>query len=420
VRTPRALSPRLPVSCWGEGWSGFYVRDARYEEQALLALLGAVPVKGTDEGGPIEIGDLLVVSSTPGHAMQWDPQIGPACGLVGEVLEPMTGGGPASSLRCRRVDSAAGTRRAARLEYDDSIGLCDRLAISAMAPGEEVRTMRRSAWALAGTAILSVMLAGAGQEVAELVARGPIRIAGDEGFTEENGVVGGSGTLSDPFSISGWAIVSEPGGCGIRVSNVTMAFRIEGCAIAGSARTAVEIVNARGATVGDCIIDGVTYGMIFRAVEAGSVDGNRIARAAECGVYLENSPRIEVRDNRIERCGVGVCIVSGSTEVRVHGNLLRNCGLGVSILSPIGNNRIYRNDFVGCTALSMSFNIWNDEEKVGNYWSDYSGKDRDGDGIGDTPYLLRFLDQPGAVVTFWEYDYHPVMRPFLPDAGKTP
>jgi len=55
--------------------------------RALLALLGVVPVKVTDEGGPIATGDLLIVSSTPGYAMRWDPDSG-MCGLVGKALEP--------------------------------------------------------------------------------------------------------------------------------------------------------------------------------------------------------------------------------------------------------------------------------------------------------------------------------------------
>jgi len=59
--------------------------------QALLALTGIVPTKVTSEGGPIQPGDLLVASSTPGHAMRWarpDPR---PCALVGKALEPMTG-----------------------------------------------------------------------------------------------------------------------------------------------------------------------------------------------------------------------------------------------------------------------------------------------------------------------------------------
>jgi len=63
--------------------------DLDASKKALLALIGIVPVKVTDEGGAIQPGDLLVTSSTPGHAMRWagpDPCL---CSLVGKALEPM-------------------------------------------------------------------------------------------------------------------------------------------------------------------------------------------------------------------------------------------------------------------------------------------------------------------------------------------
>jgi len=49
-------------------------------------------VKVTAEGGPIQPGDLLVVSSTPGYAMRWDPESGEPCGFVGKALEPLQEG----------------------------------------------------------------------------------------------------------------------------------------------------------------------------------------------------------------------------------------------------------------------------------------------------------------------------------------
>lgn len=61
------------------------------EGGALLALLGIVPVKVTDEGGPIRTGDLLVASSIPGYAMRWDPDSGELCSFVGKALEPFDG-----------------------------------------------------------------------------------------------------------------------------------------------------------------------------------------------------------------------------------------------------------------------------------------------------------------------------------------
>lgn len=61
-----------------------------YNSQALLALIGIVPVQVTAEGGPIRPGDLLVTSSTPGHAMRWSGTEPCPCSLVGKALEPMT------------------------------------------------------------------------------------------------------------------------------------------------------------------------------------------------------------------------------------------------------------------------------------------------------------------------------------------
>ncbi len=58
--------------------------------RALLALSGIVPVKVTNEGGPIQPGDLLVSSSTPGYAMRWAGSEPCPCALVGKALDPMT------------------------------------------------------------------------------------------------------------------------------------------------------------------------------------------------------------------------------------------------------------------------------------------------------------------------------------------
>jgi len=57
--------------------------------QALLALSGIVPVKVTNEGGPIHPGDLLVSSSTPGYAMRWSGPNPCPCAIVGKALDAL-------------------------------------------------------------------------------------------------------------------------------------------------------------------------------------------------------------------------------------------------------------------------------------------------------------------------------------------
>lgn len=64
----------------------------RTDDRPLLALVGRVPVKVTDEGGLIRPGDLLTSSSTPGYAMRCTNRQACAGAIVGKALEPLKGG----------------------------------------------------------------------------------------------------------------------------------------------------------------------------------------------------------------------------------------------------------------------------------------------------------------------------------------
>jgi hypothetical protein len=55
-------------------------------ERIPLAVLGVVPVKACTENGPVQPGDLLVASSTPGHAMKADEHP-PTGTVIGKALE---------------------------------------------------------------------------------------------------------------------------------------------------------------------------------------------------------------------------------------------------------------------------------------------------------------------------------------------
>jgi hypothetical protein len=58
------------------------------DNEVPLALLGQVPCKVSAENGPINVGDLLVTSLTPGHAMKADEDAKPGT-ILGKALEAL-------------------------------------------------------------------------------------------------------------------------------------------------------------------------------------------------------------------------------------------------------------------------------------------------------------------------------------------
>jgi parallel beta-helix repeat protein len=134
------------------------------------------------------------------------------------------------------------------------------------------------------------------------------------------------------------------------------------------------------------------------------ISGNFIAANVECGIFLHGSVSNSIVNNIIANNGNGTYIFAAPF------------GLGSS------NNTIHHNNFIGNVqqnydtywehgfAEPMSINFW-DNGKEGNYWSNYAGKDANGDGIGDTPYIIDGNNQ----------DNYPLMNPVvIPDLPPIP
>ena len=72
--------------------SPYPIDDPRREGKLPVAMIGIVPCKVSAENGPIARGDLLVTSSTPGHAMKGTDRAQMTGAIVGKALEPLVSG----------------------------------------------------------------------------------------------------------------------------------------------------------------------------------------------------------------------------------------------------------------------------------------------------------------------------------------
>ncbi|MBL1410445.1 collagen-like domain-containing protein [Sphingobacterium faecale] len=67
--------------------------DTDLSDKVPMGVLGVIPTKVSNEGGPIQRGDLLVTSSTPGVAMKADPNKVKVGQVIGKALQSYTGAG---------------------------------------------------------------------------------------------------------------------------------------------------------------------------------------------------------------------------------------------------------------------------------------------------------------------------------------
>jgi hypothetical protein len=129
-----------------------------------------------------------------------------------------------------------------------------------------------------------------------------------------------------------------------------------------------------------------------------------IVDGAAFGLVAEGSNNT-ITTNRITNCGIG--LENPERSNIIYANYVAGNGWGVNTRYNSTTATLYHNNFIGnryqvSTILSEYPAQYFDNGAEGNYWSDYHGKDADGDGIGDTPYVIDANRS----------DRYPLMAPF--------
>jgi len=183
---------------------------------------------------------------------------------------------------------------------------------------------------------------------------------------------------------------------------------VDGSARGGVVFNILNTVNVRleNFTVQNTTDVGGAYGLqLYRT--SNTTIRNVIVTNAYYGLVINNSSQCRVLDSQtVENYNAGIVFLGGSSNNTLVGNRISRNPTGIYIESNSLYNRFYRNNIVNNTLRQANlfpptYTRWNNGVE-GNYWSDYTGEDVDGDGIGDT-------DLPWAGV-----DNCPLFEPWSP------
>jgi nitrous oxidase accessory protein len=159
------------------------------------------------------------------------------------------------------------------------------------------------------------------------------------------------------------------------------------------------------------------------------VRGNLSEGDRDRGIMLNYANNSDISGN-VVRGGAQKCVfIYNANMNRIHGNRFEGCEIGIHFTAGSEQNRITDNAFIASRTqvkyVSTRYVEWSADGR-GNYWSDNTAFDLDGDGIADQPYRPNdlvdqivwrhplaklLLSSPALQVLRWAQSEFPALHP---------
>lgn len=186
--------------------------------------------------------------------------------------------------------------------------------------------------------------------------------------------------------------------------------RVDGCTIQdftirnGSLFTGIRVA-ASDTTVQGNVIRDFGQGILLLSSQESTIDGNNITENGRTGIALEASNANTLEYNVLTKNTVGITLDEYSLSNVVTRNSFLN---NLNVVSKSATSKWSTADPFSYIYLGQK-----EQSRMGNYWNDYRGKDRNGDGVGDTPYTITLGGNPKAILESNQniIDPYPLMDP---------